>query len=227
MAEAMLAVDPEFPIVLTVHDEIVAEVPEHKVNMKRFKELMERAPAWAEGLPIEAEVKAWGAIPEMKLAPWRHQADAYQWLEGRDKAALWIFMRGGKSKIIIDDFNRLRAEGKINAALVIAPNGVHSNWGAEGDPRPPVGRYPVDDVGVEHQRQDLLAFFPGRVESKGVCLVLCSNARSPQGRSVHYRPAYYHQAARCRGVRRVARLRAAGCEADCPCARDRQALPDP
>ena len=64
----------------------------------------------------------------MKTEPRKHQAEVYEWLEGRQSAALFHAMRTGKSKIIIDDFNRLFQAREINAALVIAPNGVHSNW---------------------------------------------------------------------------------------------------
>ena len=69
-----------------------------------------------------------GARQPVKTKPRKHQAATYDWLKNRRYAALFHSMRTGKSKIIIDDFNRLREEGAINAALVIAPNGVHSNW---------------------------------------------------------------------------------------------------
>ena len=56
MAEAMLRVEAAgYPIILTVHDEIVSEAPSG--NVKEFCELMERRPDWGQGIPIVAE--AW------------------------------------------------------------------------------------------------------------------------------------------------------------------------
>jgi len=56
LAEAMLRIEAAgYPIVLHVHDEIVAEVPDGSVD--EFTHLMTRKPAWALDLPIAA--KAW------------------------------------------------------------------------------------------------------------------------------------------------------------------------
>jgi DNA polymerase len=57
MADAMVRANAEFPIVLTVHDEIVAEVPESRPadTLSKFEALMARPPAWADGFPIAAE----------------------------------------------------------------------------------------------------------------------------------------------------------------------------
>lgn len=41
----------------------------------------------------------------------------------------------GKSKIIIDQVSYLRQQGKIDALLVIAPNGVHLNWVSDEFPK--------------------------------------------------------------------------------------------
>ena len=57
MAEAMLRVDAAgYPVVLTVHDEIVAEAPAGR-DVKAFRELMEERPDWGQDIPIVAE--AW------------------------------------------------------------------------------------------------------------------------------------------------------------------------
>jgi len=56
MAEAMLRVEAAgYPVVLTVHDEIVSETRDREVE--EFQMLMETPPAWADGFPIAA--KAW------------------------------------------------------------------------------------------------------------------------------------------------------------------------
>jgi DNA polymerase bacteriophage-type len=55
MAEAMLRVEAAgYRIVLTVHDELVAEVPEGFGSVEEFEKIMCVAPVWAKGFPIKA-----------------------------------------------------------------------------------------------------------------------------------------------------------------------------
>jgi DNA polymerase len=56
MAEAMLRAEPiGYKIVLTVHDEIVVEVPEDFGSLAEFESIMSQPPEWAMDLPVSAE----------------------------------------------------------------------------------------------------------------------------------------------------------------------------
>jgi DNA polymerase len=56
MAEAKLrARAAGYPPILTVHDEIVSEVPAGFGDVKEFEQILTEVPAWARGLPIAAE----------------------------------------------------------------------------------------------------------------------------------------------------------------------------
>jgi DNA polymerase len=57
MAEAMLAAEETglYLPILTVHDEIVVEVPEGEGDVKEFEQLISRLPKWARGFPLAAE----------------------------------------------------------------------------------------------------------------------------------------------------------------------------
>lgn len=56
MAAAMLRLERAgYPVVLTVHDEVVCEVPEDHGDVATFNSIMEILPPWAQGCPIRAE----------------------------------------------------------------------------------------------------------------------------------------------------------------------------
>ncbi len=47
--------DAGYPVILTVHDEVVSEVPRGFGSVKEFEGLVATTPAWADGLPVVAE----------------------------------------------------------------------------------------------------------------------------------------------------------------------------
>jgi len=57
MAAAILRAEDtdEYPIILSVHDELIAEVDEGQGSVEEFEQLLTVNPAWADGLPIGAE----------------------------------------------------------------------------------------------------------------------------------------------------------------------------
>lgn len=59
MADRMFAVEMElgFPIILTVHDEVVSEVEEARADYKAMEQVMSEAPYWGQamGIPVQAE----------------------------------------------------------------------------------------------------------------------------------------------------------------------------
>jgi SNF2 family DNA or RNA helicase len=63
-----------------------------------------------------------------KTTPYKHQDIAF--MQSRDKPAFALLMEQGtgKSKVLIDTAAYLWGKGRINAMVVIAPNGVHRNW---------------------------------------------------------------------------------------------------
>ena len=42
-------------IVFHVHDEVIIEAPAGEADLKKVCEIMSRVPAWAQGLPLNAE----------------------------------------------------------------------------------------------------------------------------------------------------------------------------
>jgi len=57
LAEAMLRVDQDerFGLLLSIHDEVIAEAPIGTCSLKEFEDMMAEVPQWAPGMPISAE----------------------------------------------------------------------------------------------------------------------------------------------------------------------------
>lgn len=56
MAEGMLRLEEAgYPVILSVHDEVIAEVPEGFGDVKEFERLLAELPAWGAGCPVAAE----------------------------------------------------------------------------------------------------------------------------------------------------------------------------
>lgn len=64
----------------------------------------------------------------MKTKPYRHQAEEFEVSKDAEARALLWQMRTGKSKLVVDTACHLWSELAVDAVLVLAPNGVHSNW---------------------------------------------------------------------------------------------------
>lgn len=58
MATAMMALEVKgYNVILSVHDEIISEVPDNFGSLDEMIDIMTRVPAWAQGCPINAEGK--------------------------------------------------------------------------------------------------------------------------------------------------------------------------
>lgn len=69
-----------------------------------------------------------------KTQPYDHQRECFE--RSRDMEAFGILfeMGAGKSKVVVDTSAYLHSHGKIEAVLLIAPNGVHRKWLEEDFP---------------------------------------------------------------------------------------------
>ena len=63
-----------------------------------------------------------------KTKPFRHQEEILDLSWKRKYYALFMEMGLGKSKVIIDTIGKLKLEGEIDAAMIVAPKGVYDNW---------------------------------------------------------------------------------------------------
>lgn len=64
----------------------------------------------------------------MKTKGMKHQLQALQRMKGRKSFGLFMEQGTGKTWCILADAERLYAAGEIDAVLIVAPKGVHTNW---------------------------------------------------------------------------------------------------
>ena len=70
-------------------------------------------------------------IYQPKLPRWEHQNNALNAIDGNDGFALFMEMRTGKTKTILDEFGQDEVDGTVRNLLVIAPGGVYRTWEAD------------------------------------------------------------------------------------------------
>lgn len=63
-----------------------------------------------------------------KTRPYEHQKRAFYLAKDADAFALLMEMGTGKSKVVCDCIAYKYTRGRVNCAVIIAPNGVHKQW---------------------------------------------------------------------------------------------------
>lgn len=90
----------------------------------------------------------------MKTQGMRHQLQALRNMDSRETYALFMEQGTGKTWTLLADAERLYAKGTIDTVLVVAPNGVHTNWVKREIPAHMEGniiaRYWRSGAGVRH-----------------------------------------------------------------------------
>lgn len=107
-----------------------------------------------------------GALPEgfvFKTTPRPYQLEALLRMRVTPNYGLLMDPGTGKSKILIDDTSAQFLEGKINAHLLLCPNGIKGNW--------------LDELGI-HSSVDYEAHVYDSTK-KGAALQFIRNSRAP------------------------------------------------
>lgn len=109
----------------------------------------------------------------MKTQGMAHQLQAVRNMVGRSTYALFMEQGTGKTWTLLADAERLYAKGTIDTMLVVAPNGVHTNWVKREIPAHMEGnivaRYWRSGAGVRHMKW-LDDLFKLRAEGESVPL---------------------------------------------------------
>jgi SNF2 family DNA or RNA helicase len=69
-----------------------------------------------------------------KTPPYEHQERCFYASRDKEIYAILFEMGAGKSKVAVDTAAYLHSKGRIDAVVLIAPNGVHTKWLAEDFP---------------------------------------------------------------------------------------------
>ena len=88
-----------------------------------------------------------------KTKPFKHQLNALEKSWNKQVWAWFMEMGTGKTKVCIDNIAMLYDKGKINRALIIAPNGIKRNWRNELSVHMPDHIEYVLLFGQHHQRK--------------------------------------------------------------------------
>lgn len=102
--------------------------------------------------PVKLRLPAPDAPFKFKTAPYAHQLEAFQLSRDAEVFALLMEQRTGKTKVVIDTAAYLRAQGQLDAVLVVCPNSVKDVWVeqlAEHLPEWAESSYAVDGPGRE------------------------------------------------------------------------------
>lgn len=132
----------------------------------------------------------------MKTTPFKHQAECLKLSWEKKNFALLLEQGLGKTKIALDTAEKLFKAHRIEAMLVIAPNGVHSNWARNQVPlhldcpyimaEYSAGRYQTDAF----QNQLYTLTYPTIGRRKLRVLVVNVEAYSTGGQSILFKNQY-------------------------------------
>jgi len=76
---------------------------------------------------------------EPQFARWKHQQQALDRMRSRRGFALFMDMRTGKTKVILDEWAEMVASREVSQLLVIAPAGVYRTWSQAARDHLPLG----------------------------------------------------------------------------------------
>tara|TARA_R110000772_G_scaffold3451_8_gene12280 strand:+ start:530 stop:1978 length:1449 start_codon:yes stop_codon:yes gene_type:complete len=123
-----------------------------------------------------------------KTTSFAHQLEVIEESKNREYFGLFLEMGTGKTHISIATAVHLWREGKINGLIVLAPNGVHSNW--------PEREFPVHlpndamsweqvtwNSGMGKQRKDRWSYLAERSDENMICLF--ANIESVRGKEAY------------------------------------------
>ena len=92
-----------------------------------------------------------------KTTPFKHQLDEFNLHKNTERRAVFWEQGVGKTKLVLDTCAHLFLQNKINALLIVAPNGVHRNWISDEIPR-----HLMDGIGA-----DVYCYHSSKASQKG------------------------------------------------------------